>query len=401
MQLTQCQEQAKQDLLQFLMSDEQVHVLAGAAGTGKTALIKEVEREYIKIQQLQNIIEGKPEKPLIKWQYLATTHKATHALSQATGEQTATVHSYFRFVKRDGKFVQVENPKRSNVIIPIDEASYIDQKLLKTILETEGDFKVIFMGDPAQLTPVRSKFSPVFDCGFKTSYLKELVRQRNTPLLGTLCNEVREAILNGTALPKISEGPGITRIQSQEEYEARMIQEFSKPDWMPKTSRVLAWTNLKVEHYNQFIAQQVLGRTHFEDGDLVALNSAVGGLTTDSEHILHSVTSSTSFGCPGQNVGIGHRQLFTPASYAEAARIKKMLKGGEDMYTLRAIENSWADIRFMYASTVNKAQGSTFDRVFIDLADIARCNDFSQVMRMIYVAISRAKYEVIFIGDIV
>lgn len=401
MQLTHCQEQAKQDLLQFLMSDEKVHVLAGAAGTGKTALIKEVEREYVKVQQLQNIIEGRPDKPLIKWKYLATTHKASHALADATGEDVSTVHSYFRFVKKDGKFVQVEAIKRSNFILPIDEASYIDQRLLKTILETEGDFKVIFMGDPAQLTPVRSKYSPVFDCGFKTSHLKELVRQRDTPLLGTLCNDVREAILNSTALPKIAEGLGITRIRSQEEYEARMLQEFSKPDWTPKTSRALAWTNRKVEHYNQFIAQQVLGRTHFMTGDRVVLNTAIAGMYTDTELTILEAYPTAMYGMPGQKLDVGHRWLFTPNSLKDLASVKKQLEKDEDPYTLRAIENSCADIRFMYASTVNKAQGSTFDRVFIDLSDIARCNDFSQVMRMIYVAISRAKHEVIFIGDIV
>ena len=54
----------------------------------------------------------------------------------------------------------------------------------------------------------------------------------------------------------------------------------------------------------------------------------------------------------------------------------------------------------MFASTVNKAQGSTYDTVYLDLNDIGKCQDRDQVNRMLYVGVSRAKHKVVFTGDI-
>jgi ATP-dependent exoDNAse (exonuclease V) alpha subunit len=82
------------------------------------------------------------------------------------------------------------------------------------------------------------------------------------------------------------------------------------------------------------------------------------------------------------------------------ARIRKAK--GDDMYMLIAeIENQWVDLRAAYACTINKAQGSTFDRVFIDLDDIRRCNSGDQIARMLYVGVSRARHQVFLTGDLV
>jgi ATP-dependent exoDNAse (exonuclease V) alpha subunit len=64
------------------------------------------------------------------------------------------------------------------------------------------------------------------------------------------------------------------------------------------------------------------------------------------------------------------------------------------------VEN-WIDLRAAYAQTVNKSQGSTYDRVFIDLDDIRRCNSGDQIARMLYVAVSRAREQVFLTGDLV
>lgn len=52
---------------------------------------------------------------------------------------------------------------------------------------------------------------------------------------------------------------------------------------------------------------------------------------------------------------------------------------------------------YLFASTVHKAQGSEFKRVWIDKADILKAslnNNFRQYARLMYVAISRAKKEI-------
>lgn len=91
--------------------------------------------------------------------------------------------------------------------------------------------------------------------------------------------------------------------------------------------------------------------------------------------------------------------MFVPDSWKEVK--KKILMWRElQEYNLIAMADKWADLRAMYACTVNKSQGSTFDRVFIDLSDIAKCNNGNTIARMLYVAVTRARHEVILTGDI-
>ena len=58
------------------------------------------------------------------------------------------------------------------------------------------------------------------------------------------------------------------------------------------------------------------------------------------------------------------------------------------------------DLRFPYASTIHKAQGSTFDEVLIDLGSFRVCDDPDVAARLLYVAISRAKHRVSFYGKL-
>ena len=61
---------------------------------------------------------------------------------------------------------------------------------------------------------------------------------------------------------------------------------------------------------------------------------------------------------------------------------------------------TWIDLRAQHACTIDKSQGSTYAQVFIDLDDIAKCNISSQVARMCYVAVSRARHKVYLTGDL-
>lgn len=63
--------------------------------------------------------------------------------------------------------------------------------------------------------------------------------------------------------------------------------------------------------------------------------------------------------------------------------------------------DGWIDLRAAYACTINKAQGSTYDKVFIDLDDIKKCNSGNQIARMLYVGVSRARLIVYLCGDLI
>ena len=66
------------------------------------------------------------------------------------------------------------------------------------------------------------------------------------------------------------------------------------------------------------------------------------------------------------------------------------------------IQEEWIDVRHAYACTIHKSQGSTFKKVYIDLHDMSFIynRDRELFKRLLYVAVSRAKEQVVFTGDI-
>ena len=57
-------------------------------------------------------------------------------------------------------------------------------------------------------------------------------------------------------------------------------------------------------------------------------------------------------------------------------------------------------MRPIYASTVHKSQGSTYREVFVDLNNITKNNNWREVARLVYVAITRASENVHLYGEL-
>jgi exodeoxyribonuclease-5 len=73
------------------------------------------------------------------------------------------------------------------------------------------------------------------------------------------------------------------------------------------------------------------------------------------------------------------------------------LKNWERMYFLK---NTFPDLRQWDAATFHKSQGSTYDAVFIDLANLSTCHQPDVVSRMMYVGFSRARSRVFLYGKL-
>jgi len=51
--------------------------------------------------------------------------------------------------------------------------------------------------------------------------------------------------------------------------------------------------------------------------------------------------------------------------------------------------NRFASVSYGYAITCHKAQGSNYKNVFVDFTDIAKNNNFEEMKRCMYTAVSR------------
>ena len=58
------------------------------------------------------------------------------------------------------------------------------------------------------------------------------------------------------------------------------------------------------------------------------------------------------------------------------------------------IKETFIDVKYIYASTIHKLQGSTYDTVYIDLREIENMKDKDMMFRLLYVAITRASEHI-------
>lgn len=411
MQLTKCQELATEALNQFLMSDEKYFVLLGAAGVGKTTLLNHVEKNFKHIKQMLQITGNDVDD--FSWVYTATTNKAVNSLRLATGHQAETIHSLLclRLVAdyQTGNFKlipsKIFNKDIDKLVIVVDEASYVDYDLLDYIDNLTPRCKVIFMGDKAQGTPVGLNHSPVFMQGYESFTMTEVVRQKaDNPLIKAL-NSFRDYILGSSDIfPRLKLSSAITWLDKQAFNDA-LEKEFTDSTWHSSMSKIVCRYNRTVNKYNKHIFTLANQRSEYDLGDIVLSNHAVTGIKTDQEVEICKVYKDKAYhGVKGTeylvDTGLKQMYVFMPHKISHIKKTRETYLALQETHIVKDIMDRWVDLRPTYACTVNKSQGSTFDRVYVDLNDFKGMNDKIALARSLYVAFSRAKEQIILTGDI-
>ncbi|MDR3047836.1 MAG: AAA family ATPase [Bacteroidales bacterium] len=187
-QPTSGQAEAIEKLADFILqkSNDQLFILKGYAGTGKTTLIS----------GLVNTLSECGLRTVL----MAPTGRAAKVFSVYSGRKAFTIHKHIYRVKfKDGilQFARKDNKLRDTLFI-VDEVSMISDQSSgfsnsKSLLDDligfvyEGDnCKMLFIGDDAQLPPVHSDESPAlneeylnrnFNINTITFQLTEVVRQ--------------------------------------------------------------------------------------------------------------------------------------------------------------------------------------------------------------------------------
>ena len=404
-QLTQDQQDAYAAIITLVTTPQQTLVIEGGAGCGKTTLMNTFMQEWPQLVALSGGAFKDVDVVLT-----ATTNKAADALANATKRETTTIHSLLglRVVKSSYGRTKLSDTGKAiedGLVVVIDEASFIDQELLAHIEHKLRRCKVIFLGDPHQLKPVGSSTTTVFSRGYPTVSLNQIVRQADDSPIQTLSRGLR-SLVQGHPMPNAGvDGTNIIHMP-QQDFEAAFVQDvLNNP---VNSVRALAWTNKKAIHYNHLVSIARNGSADIHLGDVVNVNKQ------------HSVSRSFRFPTDStfQVMGLGpwredqfgliSREVETSfgVSVYQAQNIEDVQITARNFYDREMhsqgdfVLEHYADLRLMFASTVNKAQGSTYDTVYLDLNDIGKCQDRDQVNRMLYVGVSRAKHKVVFTGDI-
>lgn len=410
--LTEDQQKALDAFQLFLLNPlEHVFVLSGYSGCGKSTLVRTLLDRLPAFMKTVKLIN--PSQKDYEVVLTATTNKAAENLAHITGASASTIHSFLQLRVETNYTTGVTkliprniNHSVENHIVFIDEASYVDRDLLSHIFRVINKSKVVFVGDPAQLTPVKSTGTPVFDANFGGAALTQVVRQAEGNPIVDLSTKFRNTVNTGEFFQFKPDGHHI-QYMDREKFNQEILNEFTRPDWKYRDSKILGWTNKCVIAFNHFVRSNAKGSPDFEAGDYAICNSYIqlgkSSIKTDQMVEITSLSEPVIVhGVTGKYVKLDNRdEVFMPLSRDEVMKRIKQAKADGIHHLVAEIETTWIDLRAAYASTINKSQGSTYGKVFIDLDDVSKCTNPNNLARMLYVAVSRAKDNVYFTGDLI
>lgn len=427
---------------EFLKPDngEKFFLISAPAGTGKTFLTK-----YIYTDVYYPNIELLTQYP--RFIFTATTHKAVDALEIQLGlgsnnipipvQEIKTIHSLlglevsYDLDKGETNLKLKDNAEIvKNAIIIVDECSMIDNVLLKFIECRTHKCKVIFIGDDKQLPPVKSgKIPPVFTYPrVPTHTLTKTIRNQDHEELKDLCSLLRESIAEEKATSIVITGN--IHYLNEEDFLKQIKQDFLEPTI---TNKILAYTNKRVNYYNELVAKIREKPQYYNQGDYYVLADILQVnkilLYTDTELRIEYLSQlntdpyydiryyDAKIVVPYTDISGKERAdspsfyIRIPESFDELKNLLKTLKtaaakeSDSGVRRMRwreyfVIKESYADLRYRDASTVHKSQGTTLKNVYIDLSDLGICKNFDTFNKLLYVAVSRARENIYFTGTL-
>ena len=439
-ELVKGQQDALNKLNQFMLNPEQKYfALCGYSGCGKTYLINvfleqlpKISKFYKNILSISENQESKERRRVLLTAEAgsvilnATTHQASEVLSAATGEYATTIHSALGLKLHQNYRTGEETLKQpaklilKDMLIIVDEATMFNEQLMGYLRRSTHNCKIIFVLDPCQLRGIAQKTLPVLDAAEETAYLTEIVRQDENTAMTVIGKDCRDAINNVAAFSGFpSESETLSYINSEEELKSLLLSEFPKnfSDYSNQI-KYLCWTNAEAEAVNSFLRKQYTNDRGVIKKEVLKANSIISSMDMNcgmansatatvvdviGEDTIHDVEGQILLLEPSHgffsNADNPSKKLivFRPYDYAEAKKkIKELGKQGAadgDFTKYFYAKKMFSDLRLPYASTVHKAQGSTFDKAIVDVGNILKCNQPEEVLRLLYVACTRPRFK--------
>lgn len=440
-----------QKLSHFIHPDnkDEVFILRGYAGTGKTTMLGALTRALKKMKR--------------KTILMAPTGRAAKVLQQKTRKSAFTIHKIIYAPAVDKKGVthfKLKANKGKGTIYIVDEASMIHDKALETsgfsgnhVLEDLVSFmlkgqacKIILVGDPAQLPPVGLDSSPALDATYiRQSYFLDVVEfelqevQRQAQHSGilfnatSLRNRIQEGLIGEPSFENARFEDFIPHFEGSElEYALQQSYDYNGVD----QTVILCRSNKRANMYNQRIREHFFGRDtvltksdqlmivknnyfwlkpdseagFLANGDLVQvekvnnMHEAYGFQFADVKlrlldypdmdslevKVLLDTLDSESSGLSYENYKLLFERII--AEYDLRSFRKKVEKVKQDPY-YNALQ-----IKFAYALTGHKAQGGQWKEVFVEQAVYTEDRMDLSYYKWLYTSFTRASEKLHLIG---
>lgn len=438
----------------FNNSNDIMFTLGGFAGTGKTTLLREIVKHVKSTVAIS-----------------APTHIAVRIASNAVGIPGQTIHkllglrpnvSLENFDYNNPQFDPKGNKAIKNYgLVIIDEASMIPYGLHQLIKDEAKEFKVkiLYVGDPYQLPPVKEKVSVAFK-NPNMFNLQTIVRQEQDNPLIILLNKIREDIKYNTRgyISYLSKNTnsligdvGFLTTTDTNHFCEILLDDFNTSDFERNIdfAKYLSFTNERVLEYNRYIRNNIINHNDSmlcSDDLLVAYSTILDEFNSpiiinSENYIINNISNYTNMdGIKGFLVSfrsvvdgiitkpmfiIDHNDVDSISIFSQI--ITKLINSAKEAKTSAQRASRWSqfyefknsnllmtnlitstnkkfvdkDIDYGFGLTVHKSQGCTFDNVFVNIKDILYTSsglpysDIALCNKLSYVALSRARKKAI------
>jgi len=433
----------------FNTSNDEIFVLKGYAGTGKTTIISTV------INHLETIN--------MKCVLLAPTGRAAKVISNYSGKPAYTIHKRIYFPKKSkggGVSFTLQQNKFKNTIFIVDESSMISDTSLDSKLYANGSLlddlffyveagnncKLLLVGDSAQLPPVNMTVSPALDIHTLSLHyqknvqhieLDEVMRQAETSGIlynATQLRELLDSHFVDTFQFNLNTFKDIVRLQDG--YDIQDAIHNAYDNYGLEDTVFIVRSNKRSNQYNQQIRTSILSKeSELSTGDyLMVVKNNYFWLKEDTEAgfiangdiievleirkiqelygfkfatvkirmvdypnqapidtilMLDTITSESPSLTYEQSNQLYQEVLLDYED--EKQQYKKLQKVKENEY-FNALQ-----VKFSYAITCHKSQGGQWKTVFVEQPYLPDGIDADYV-RWLYTAITRAEEKLYLIG---
>lgn len=369
--------------------ENNILIITGGPGTGKTTIIKAITELYSNINKLDY-------DELVKnLALLAPTGRASKRMSESTLLPASTIHRFLKWNKDTNEFMVNEMNKADCNLVIIDEVSMIDIALFDSLFKgLKSDIKLILVGDYNQLPSVGPGQvlkdlieSDVID----TVHLDHLYRQDENSYITTLAHEIKEGELSESFLETKSDytflkctspsiKKNITNLCRQiidKGYDYKRVQLLAP---MYKGENGIDLLNKELQ--DVFNPKDV-NKREITSGDVIF---------RENDKILQLVNM------PDDNIYNGDIGTIKYIKYGNTSKSgKNEIYVDFDGNVVKYTPKDFNKIKHGFIISIHKSQGSEFEMVVMPVASSYRRMLYR---KLIYTGITRAKKKLILIGEV-
>lgn len=359
-------------------------IITGGPGTGKTTIVKCIVRLLIDIYQISEQ----------KIALLAPTGRAAKKLLETTGIPAYTIHKYLQWDKENNLFqVDEAHPNQQDYVI-VDESSMIDTMLLSSLLKgTLPTAKYIFVGDYYQLPSVSQGqiLKDMIDSNvLDVIRLNCLYRQTEGSYIINLAHEIKNKQLSEKYLQKTDDYNFIPCSDNQIlESIKDIVEKALEKGYHEKDIQILAplyKTKNGIDSLNK-VLQEIMNKpsknkTEIKSGEIIF---------REGDKILQLVNDPDNFISNGD---IGYIEKIIPAGKSKSKKNEVTINFDGTMVTYTP--KDFINITHGYAISIHKSQGGEFKLVIIPFTPAFKRMLYN---KLVYTAVTRAKEKLILIGD--